>query len=230
MGLEHSARRCAEIVRQGLASHVWMETPDANVSDARSFMRLVNEHLAPHGVFARGLYNHSPSFVWDVSFFIESQDIAAKVGDFIEREIQKPLDSGAVSLDWCRFKVREFLRLNGDRVRGDYNFEDDAINQILGNGLDLARGEVNWRAMVDQQMDQIEKLGPSLQTYKANKELNRILDNGYKPMRHITNVIVAQRLQNFKDRLSDAGGLNTNNIDSIQPPHLSFLFFLYDFK
>jgi hypothetical protein len=34
-------------------SHVWMETPDANVQDARQFMDLVNEHLAPHGLFAR---------------------------------------------------------------------------------------------------------------------------------------------------------------------------------
>ena len=32
-----------------------------------------------------------------------------------------------------------------------------------------------------------------------------IVGNGYKPLRHITNVIVAQRLKNFKDRLSDHG-------------------------
>ena len=57
-----------------------METPDANVADAWSFMELTNEHLAPYGLFARGLYNHSPSFVWDVSFFIESTELAGKGG------------------------------------------------------------------------------------------------------------------------------------------------------
>lgn len=57
-----------------------METPDANVADAWSFMELTNEHLAPHGLYARGLYNHSPSFVWDVSFFIESTELAGKGG------------------------------------------------------------------------------------------------------------------------------------------------------
>ena len=55
-----------------------METPDANVADAWAFMELTNEHLAPYGLFARGLYNHSPSFVWDVSFFIESTELAGK--------------------------------------------------------------------------------------------------------------------------------------------------------
>jgi hypothetical protein len=119
-------------------SHVWMETPDANVQDARQFMDLVNEHLAPHGLFARylntyidiyvyiiyicvcmyiysnmhvylcisiyiythtcvyiylysyifkffrGLYNHSPSFVWDVSFFVESTGLARQVAEFID--------------------------------------------------------------------------------------------------------------------------------------------------
>lgn len=44
----------------------------------------------------------------------------------------------------------------------------------------------------------IEAMGPSLQSYKSKKELERITNNGYKPLRHITNVIVAQRLKNFK--------------------------------
>jgi isocitrate lyase len=123
MGLEHAARRCAEIVNLGLASHVWMETPDANVGDAKMFMGLVNEYLAPHGVFARGLYNHSPSFVWDVSFFIESTELAKEVAEYIETDILKRLDDGRVSLQSSRWKVKTFLKSYGDRVRGDYNFE-----------------------------------------------------------------------------------------------------------
>lgn len=204
-GLEHSARRCAEIVKNGLASHVWMETPDANVSDAKQFMSLVQEHLAPYGLFARGLYNHSPSFVWDVNFFIESQDLAKKLGDYIAANISGPLEHKEMSLERAHWLVKQYLKDEGDRVRGDYNFNDDYVNQILGNGLDLVRGEQNWRAQIDDQIALLKALGPSLQTYKGQKELNRILELGYRPLRHITNTLVAQRLKNFKDRLSDVG-------------------------
>jgi len=204
-GLEHSARRCAEIVKNGLASHVWMETPDANIADAKNFIDLVNEHLAPYGMFSRGLYNHSPSFVWDVNFFLESGGIAKKVGEYIEGVIKPALDKSEISLEKAHWLVKQFLKNQGDRVRGDYCFGDDNISQILGNGLDLARGENDWRGQIDQQMKLLSELGPSLQTYKAQKELNRILDLGYRPLRHITNIIVAQRLKNFKDRLSDVG-------------------------
>lgn len=204
-GLEHSARRCAEIVKNGLASHVWMETPDANVSDAKQFMSLVQEHLAPYGLFARGLYNHSPSFVWDVNFFIESQDLAKKLGDYIAANISRPLEQKEMSLERAHWLVKQFLKDEGDRVRGDYNFTDDYVNQILGNGLDLVRGEENWRAQIDDQIALLKALGPSLQTYKGQKELNRIVELGYRPLRHITNTLVAQRLKNFKDRLSDVG-------------------------
>jgi isocitrate lyase len=207
-GLEHSAKRTSETVKAGLASHVWMETPDANVAEARQFMDLVNEHLAPHGLFARGLYNHSPSFVWDVSFFIESTGLAKQLVDFIATKIaphMKHGNKGDITLERARWMVKNFLRDEGDRVRGDYNFSDGYCSQLLGNGLDAANGEVNWRAQVDQQMTLIESIGPSLQSYKSQKELDRIVSNGYKPLRHITNIIVAQRLKNFKDKLSDAG-------------------------
>jgi malate synthase len=204
-GLEHSARRCSEIVKAGLASHVWMETPDANVGDAKAFMDLVNEHLAPQGLFARGLYNHSPSFVWDVRFFIEAQTLAKALGEYIQQNIQKPLDEKNMSLEKAHWLVKKFLKDQGDRVRGDYHFSDDSIAQILGNGLDLARGKDHWREAMDEQVRLLNELGPSLQTYKAQKELDRILDLGYRPARHVTNTIVAQRLKNFKNGISNAG-------------------------
>eukprot|EP01037_Dinobryon_pediforme_P047963 gene47963-62598_t len=159
-----------------------METPDANVSDAKQFMSLVQEHLAPYGLFARGLYNHSPSFVWDVNFFIESQDLAKKLGDYIAANISRPLDQKEMSLERAHWLVKQFLKDEGDRVRGDYNFTDDYVNQILGNGLDLVRGEENWRAQIDDQIALLKALGPSLQTYKGQKELNRIVELGYRPL------------------------------------------------
>jgi isocitrate lyase len=180
-----------------------METPDANVSEAQQFMDLVNnEHLAPHGVFARGLYNQSPSFLWDVSFFLESQEISAKVADFIHKLNDiSPL----LPVDQCKFLVKKFLAENGDRTRGDYRFSDEYVEQILGNGLDLARGKTSWHSQIAKQMRLLESIGPSLQSFKGKAEAERILTLGFRPLRHITNIIVAQRLKNFKDRISNAG-------------------------
>jgi len=204
-GLEHSAVRCAEIVKAGLASHVWMETPGANTEEARLFMDQVNHHLAPHGVFARGLYNHSPSFVWDVSFFVEAQGIAKALTEYIKSDIDPMYRQGKLEHGKAHWMVKEWLKQNGDRSRGDYYFNDDFIAQILGNGLDLAVGEVDWKENIRKQMDAVETFKPTLQGYKTKKELQRILSNGFKPLRHITNVIVRQRLYNFKNKLSDAG-------------------------
>jgi len=206
MGIEHSARRCAEIVKLGLASHVWMETPNAEVEEARLFMNLVNAQLAPHGLFARGLYNHSPSFVWDVSFFIESQDIAKNLADYIKDEINPAVQKNEMNLGRAHWLVRQYLKDHGDRARGDYDFSQDYVSQILANGLDFAKGEAAWVDNVSQQIDVLEnKTQPSLPSYKSRKELQRILNNGFRPLRHITNVIVAQRLQNFKNKMADAG-------------------------
>ena len=69
----------------------------------------------------------------------------------------------------------------GDRVRGDYNFSDDYISQILGNGLDLACGEEDWKDGLDRHVAMLTSLGPSLQSYKAKKELDRILGDPPPP-------------------------------------------------
>ena len=201
-GLEHSAHRCAEIVKDRLASHVWMETPDANVAEAQQFIQLVNEKLAPHGVFARGLYNQSPSFLWDVSFFLESQPLAGQVADFIKALVTENPDTPTSK---AVYLVKEFLKDHGDRQRGDYHFENDYVEQIFANGLDLYRGKEQWQAKIVEQMGLLDALGPSLQTQKSKKELQRILSLGYRPLRHITNTIVAQRLKNFKFQISNAG-------------------------
>lgn len=204
-GLEHSAVRCAEVVKAGLASHVWMETPGADTNEAKLFMEKVNEHLAPRGLFARGLYNHSPSFVWDVSFFIEAQDLAKKVAEYIETEIAPLLHNKEIALYRAEWMVREFLKDNGDRSRGDYVYKRDYISQILASGLDLVQGEPDWKATLAQQIEMLKELPPSLQGYKSHKEIQRIMDLGYEPMRLITNVIARQRLRNFKNKIADAG-------------------------
>ena len=138
-GIEHSAVRCAEIVKEGLASHVWMETPGADTNEAKLFMESVNTHLQPYGLFARGLYNHSPSFVWDVSFFLEAQGISADLAKYIQTEIYGPLMEGEIPFGRAQWMVQEFLKTKGDRSRGDYDFEPDYLSQLLANGIDLAK-------------------------------------------------------------------------------------------
>lgn len=53
-GLDQSIDRASEMVRRGLASFVWMETPDAEVRIAQAFLEGVNERLKNTGrcVFA----------------------------------------------------------------------------------------------------------------------------------------------------------------------------------
>jgi isocitrate lyase len=116
-----------------------METPGADTSEAKEFMSLVNGHLAPHKIFARGLYNHSPSFVWDVSFFVEAQAISKDVALFIEKDIYPFLQNGTLPLGRAQWMVQEFFKQNGDRSRGDYDFSSDNLAQILANGIDLAK-------------------------------------------------------------------------------------------
>jgi hypothetical protein len=54
------------------------------------------------------------------------------------------LKPDGIALEKAQWMVKNFLRDQGDRVRGDYNFSDDYISQILSNGLDMARGEVRY--------------------------------------------------------------------------------------
>ena len=61
-GLDLSIYRGARVIDEGLATHVWMETPDADLSVAKAHMDGINEILMPKGKRAQSLYNHSPSF------------------------------------------------------------------------------------------------------------------------------------------------------------------------
>merc|ERR1712032_293378 len=76
--------RGTKVVEDGLASHVWMETPDADLQVAKDFLNGVNTNLSSLGKCARGLYNHSPSFDWDIKFVSEAKQLAEAVAEDIK--------------------------------------------------------------------------------------------------------------------------------------------------
>lgn len=198
-GLDHSVVRTAAVVEAGLASHVWMETPDANLADAKKFLDGVNALLAPKGIRAQGLYNHSPSFVWDLTFYIEAQEFAKKVAEYVSENL--------IGMDRyeAQHHLRQFMATHGDLWRGDQIFTEEHIVQIIKNGRDLANGEQHWREAIQKQIDAVRSINKSLPAYKVEQELRRIEKLGYRPLRHITNIIVAQRLYNFRQILADSG-------------------------
>ena len=85
-GLDLSILRSTRIVDDGLASHVWMETPDADLQVAKDYLTTVNKNLSKKGKRAYGLYNHSPSFDWDVKFFAEAEPLAEKLCYYVSNE------------------------------------------------------------------------------------------------------------------------------------------------
>ena len=127
-GLQLSIERCAKVVDQGLASHVWMETPDADLQVAKDFITGVNEILLPKGKIAYGLYNHSPSFDWDVKFFAEAQPLAEQLVEYM---------SSRFSLNNSDYDdiqtIKKFWKNHGVEVNGDRNFTEENLKAILYN-------------------------------------------------------------------------------------------------
>ena len=119
-GMDLSIDRGIKVVDSGLASHIWMETPDADLATAKEFITNVNKELFKKGKRAYGLYNHSPSFDWDVKFFAEANDLANKF-----------VDHYYGNHNWFSEKItRECLNQYGDKMKGDYLFTDESIKKI----------------------------------------------------------------------------------------------------
>lgn len=196
-GLELSIQRGAEVVKRGLATHVWMETPDAEVRDAKDFIEGVNKKLEPFGVIAKGLYNHSPSFDWDIKFYKDAIPLA----DLIVNNFE--IDTNLKNNDLER--LRELILKQGNILKGDNMFSDEYLTQILVNILDYHKGEETWKKELIEQQVKIDSENITIYNYKQNKELTRILKYGYNPLHHIRNIIVAQRLKNFEIVLASFG-------------------------
>ena len=200
-GLDLSIERCAKVVDQGLASHVWMETPDADLQVAKDFITGVNKILVPKGKKAYGLYNHSPSFDWDVKFFAEARPLAQKIADFI-RDQMSNTDVEKTSKNVNRLdSLRWFIRENGKEVNGDDSFTEENLEKIFINGVDYYHGEQRWY----EETERLLTLDSSNSMYNVKKYAEHIRESGFIPVENIAEIIVDQRLTNFSNQLSSFG-------------------------
>ena len=193
-GLELSVERCARIVDDGLASHVWMETPDADLDDAKAFITGVNDILSKKGKKAYGLYNHSPSFDWDVKFFAEAEELT----NIILNEFTKKMLNDSLNRSCVKNELIKLLSEKGSKTKGDHMFEDKYVEAILNNCLDYSSGENQWNKKMDKLINDSIYTG-------FHDNIMEINNNGFKPKDNITEIIVEQRLINFGKMLSSFG-------------------------
>ena len=119
-GLDLAIERSARIVDSGLASHVWMETPDADLNVAKKFLDGVNEILFLKNKQAFGLYNHSPSFDWDVKFYKEAEILS----DILIKKFNDNFEK--INID----NVKEFYTNTGSKINGDHLINLSSIKEI----------------------------------------------------------------------------------------------------
>ena len=187
-GLDLSIERCAKVVDQGLASHVWMETPDADLQVAKDFLLNVNKILEKKNKKAYGLYNHSPSFDWDVKFFTDAEGLTNKIKNLLDSNIEINHES-----------ILQCLKKDGELVKGDHLFNDKNINDILLNCKDYRMGKDNWFRSMSYFESNNNK------TFEISKILDNLDKNNFRPLENITEIIVDQRLDNFGHMLSTFG-------------------------
>ena len=165
-GLELSIERCAKVVDQGLASHVWMETPDADLQVAKDFITGVNDILLPKGKRAYGLYNHSPSFDWDVKFFAEAKPLAEHLYDHMSSRLSRN-NSQYDDVN----TLKKFFKAYGFQVNGDHNFTQENLETIIrycrnGDTTDSENIKKITEIIVDQRLcnfsDQLADFGFNL--------------------------------------------------------------------
>jgi isocitrate lyase len=211
-GHDLSILRSTRIVDDGLASHVWMETPDADLHVAKNYLTTVNKNLNKKGKRAYGLYNHSPSFDWDVKFFQEAEPMAHDICKYVENEALDYANSMTEPSNFITMNrllekgyrqslesiVGTFLEHEGEKVQGDHLFSEENIQKITQHTIDHLRGEKKWK-------NRVEKLKNKSDSF-IGKSINKTLDDDvYDPIVKITEIIVDQRLSNFSSQLASFG-------------------------
>ena len=213
-GLDLSIYRGYKVVSDGLASHVWMETPDADLQVAKDFLDGVNAKLATEGKRAFGLYNHSPSFDWDVKFMDEAEPLAKSVANDVLGHIIAY--SNSMSDDSFRRNrlltenyqtslielVQRSLIMNGSKVNGDHLFKNETVKKMIPYLIDFAMGENEWASQYKSTMTNTVMSSFKTQLRKSKQDA---LDEGFNPIQHLTEIIVEERLRNFGPQLATFG-------------------------
>ena len=214
-GLDLSILRSTRIVDDGLASHVWMETPDADLQVAKDYLMTVNDNLSKKGKRAYGLYNHSPSFDWDVKFFAEAEPLAEKICFYVSNEALQYVNSMTEPADFVSMNrlldfsyrnsvediVDNYLKTNGSKVQGDHLFSKENIKLITQHAVDYVKGEKRWKT----KLESIKNERDIATGNEINALVNKELTDGFDPMKKITEIIVDQRLTNFSSMLASFG-------------------------
>ena len=196
-GLDLSITRCTEVVKDGLASHVWMETPNADLQVAKTFLETVNKNLEKYGKKAYGLYNHSPSFDWDVKFYEEALPLANSILTFVENNLYDDNETETIKIE----RLKKFITDNGNQVQGDHLFDDRTVLKILYACNDHING-------YDSQVI-LNELKLQTTTIKQSHYLDNCVDvlnaNTKKPIDLICDEIVSHRLKQFEPMLASFG-------------------------
>ena len=196
-GLDLSITRCTEVVKDGLASHVWMETPNADLQVAKTFLETVNKNLEKNGKKAYGLYNHSPSFDWDVKFYEEALPLASNIIEFVNRNIYDNEEYIRTKLQ----RLKKYISSAGNHVQGDHLFDEQTLVKIFYacndhiNGYD-SQVILNELKLQTTSIEQSHYLDNCVDVLKANTK---------KPIELICDEIVSHRLKQFEPMLASFG-------------------------
>ena len=186
--MDISIKRASRVVEEGLATHVWMETPDADLHVARDFLIGVNQHLQPCGKKAYGLYNHSPSFDWDLKFFREAEKTTEELLEFLQDS-----DTFHKNLDL-------FFQGHGKNIFADNTISKERLEEITVHVHDYFHGEERWKDIRKNVEKQYIPLSSISRLVK--KDLEHAV---FEPKSEITKIIVNHRLETFSTQLSSFG-------------------------
>ena len=196
-GLDLSITRCTEVVKDGLASHVWMETPNADLQVAKTFLETVNKNLESYGKKAYGLYNHSPSFDWDVKFYEEALPLANSILTFVESNLYQDEDYRKTNIE----RLKNYIHETGNRVQGDHLFDDQTLLKILYASYDHINGYDS-----NQILEQLKLSTSSLeQSHYLDSCVDVLKKNTKSPLELICDEIVSHRLKQFEPMLASFG-------------------------
>lgn len=185
-GMDISIQRSVRVIEEGLASHVWMETPDADLKTAQDFMDGVRSNLTDN--IAYGLYNHSPSFDWDLKFFKEAEETTNKLLDKVIAS-----DNESIHAIISTF----FQKKN---IYGDERLTNKDLDKIIIHCSDYKNGLKYW----EKEKKFIKNIYLPMTSIKddIHKYISEI---EYKPKENITEIIVNHRLKEFSNQLTSFG-------------------------